>query len=174
MTLAFLLAVGATTASMCFAPWQGSGHAYGSAEYAHDFLDSATVIVRATVLGPSSDTGSVAEPAPFPEFLQPLAFRVNTILKGSAPLTLLILGQLVPTHPTNEGPFPYDWPRHRGGTCWAFDYTVGREYLLVLRTTRGDRLTPYWASMTLANEQLRDSPDPWLSFVTDHLARTTR
>jgi hypothetical protein len=108
--------------------------------------------------------------------MQPLEFRVLEVLKGSKPSRLIIPGALVAEHRVNTGSFPYEWPRHRGGTCWAYEYVVGNEYLLVLRPSRYGVLTPYWASMTLANEQLRAHDDPWLAFVRKHLraAHATR
>jgi hypothetical protein len=63
----------------------------------------------------------------------------------------------------NDRPVPYDWVRSSGtsGSCFAFDYREGAEYLLFLRSI-GGVLTPYWAPLAPTNEQVTGPEDPWV------------
>jgi hypothetical protein len=152
---------GAPVNRLCFAPWQESRAEYGSAEYARDVLKSAVAVVRARLVRPDPgpfvpDTSELpAQPATAMR-IRTLRFVVLERLKGETADTLEIAGRIVGDHPVNDGPFPYAWPRHRGGDCFSWDYRIGGEYLFLLaKSGREKRLTPYWASMTLSSEALK-------------------
>ena len=112
----------------CFAPWRGSVHEYASAGYARDFLDSAEVVARVAAVRATPDRTGLGGTGPTMGVLfgslQPVEFRRIETLKGSAPERLVVLGQVVRQHSMNDGPFPYAWPRHGGGSCWAFEYVL--------------------------------------------------
>jgi hypothetical protein len=171
---------GATRVSMCYAPWNGSRARFGSAAFAQDALDSADVVVRARLVGadsarPSEDVTGLPERLIVASEFRVLRFEVLERLKGVAPDTLHIEGRIVPVHPVNTGPFPYAWPRHGGGMCFAYEYRMDGEYLFLLaRDVEHSRLTPYWASMSLSGEAVRSQNDPWLDFARRHLSRARK
>ncbi len=58
------------------------------------------------------------------------------------------------------------------GSCNAFTYRLGAEYLLLLRPDRSTgKLSPYWWYLGPSNEQLRDASDPWLAWVRGQVAQ---
>jgi mannose-6-phosphate isomerase-like protein (cupin superfamily) len=67
----------------------------------------------------------------------------------------------------------------RGGSCWAFHYKDGAEFLLFLKrhdpneedSVEWGEVTPYWASMAPTNEQLHSPDGAWLRWVKDYLKR---
>jgi hypothetical protein len=119
-----------------------------------EFVDSATVIVRARALAtPTSDTH--------------VRFESLEHIRGPDSLTLLNLrGTLVPRDDFNGGTVPYQMVRSAGqrGDCYAQEYRAGAEYLLLLEP-RADGLTPNWKPLAPFNEQLRGVEDPWLLWV---------
>ena len=66
-------------------------------------------------------------------------FEVLEVIKGTYPQPFLRLpGQLEHYDGPNEGPVPYDFvrPGGRHGDCYAHDYKIGGEFLLLLRQAR--------------------------------------
>ena len=100
-----------------------------------------------------------------------IQFKVEEVLKGVVmPATLTIEGLLSRFDDFNDRPVPYDMvrPGGRRGSCYVYTYKKDAEFLLFLRK-EGDKLTPYWASMSPTNEQLRSPDDAWLKWVKEYL-----
>ncbi len=102
-------------------------------------------------------------------------FTVLEIVKGELSSgTLSFNGVASERDDRNDRPVPYDFvrPAGRGGGCFAIEYRLGSEYLLLLKKTGDpDRsiLTPYWAALRPTNEQLFDGhSDPWFRWVLEH------
>lgn len=106
-----------------------------------------------------------------------MKFAVLELLKGrlSSP-TIEFTGALSERDDPNDRAVPYDFirPGGRSGNCYAREYRVGAEYLLLLR--RGEHkwqpkeLTPSWAPVSPTNEQLFGSAsDPWFVWVSEQL-----
>lgn len=141
-------------------------------ERIREFVDSATVIVRAVAIGIDSAGASPASPqVRVYEF--PIRFRVVETLRGRVLDDRLVLpGILVDRDDFNPNPVPYTIVRPAGqrGDCAAKDYRVGGEYLFILRPSRVDgSLTPYWRPLAPFNEQVRGADDPWVEWVRAQL-----
>ena len=98
--------------------------------------------------------------------------RVLRVLKGRVDRgALIVSGNLSGHHPmwNQSRPVPYthlDCMRASNcGSCFAYDYQAGSQYLLFLK---GD--DPYWAPLAPANEEVAGADDPWLVWVTQYLA----
>ena len=97
------------------------------------------------------------------------------VLKGVLPgESLRVSGILSDDDDLNEKSVPYSFvrPGGRHGNCFAMQYRVGAEYLLLLRPKNEPGapvpgpLTPYWAPLSPANEQLAGGAvDPWVAWV---------
>jgi hypothetical protein len=136
------------TADACSAP---------SPPSARTLIISADTIVRATALELVKEKG--------------IRFRVEEVLKGEqVPQTLVVKGSFSGEDDFNDQPAPYDFVRKagRGGTCFAYTYKQGAQFLLLLKKQEGE-LTPYWIPFAPANEQLRSADDPWVVWVKDNL-----
>jgi hypothetical protein len=143
-------------------------------ERIRDFIDSASVIVRAVAIRPE-----VLTPPPnasrgrFSE----VSFVVTERLRGTGIAdTLVLSGILVENDDFNSGPVPYTTVRRAGqrGDCFAEDYRVGAEYLFILREFQPGALTPYWKPLAPLNEQLRGPDDPWLLWVRKQVSASGR
>jgi hypothetical protein len=100
-----------------------------------------------------------------------IQFKVEEVLKGEGiPATLTIEGLLSLVDDFNDHPVPYDMvrPGGRHGSCEVYIYKKDAEFLLFLRKEEG-KLTPYWASESPTNEQLRSPDDAWLKWVKEYL-----
>jgi hypothetical protein len=100
-----------------------------------------------------------------------IQFKVEEVLKGEGiPATLTIEGLLSVDDDFNDDLVPYDMvrPGGRHGSCEVYSYKKDAEFLLFLRKEEG-KLTPYWASMSPTNEQLRPPDDAWLKWVKEYL-----
>lgn len=131
-------------------------------------ITRAEVIVRATALYREELEPSFSSS-------MPIRFKVEEVLKGEAlPATLAIGGALMEVDDFNDHPAPYKIvrPGGRRGGCIAATYKKGAEYLLFLKKEMG-QLTPYWASLSPTNEQLRGPQDAWLTWVRAYLQRLT-
>ena len=141
------------------------------------FVNRATVIVRAVAVG--TDTLVVSAPATAERAettyrLPAVRFDVTETLRGAVPDGQLILqGTPVENDDFNALPVPYTMVRPAGqrGDCFASEYRVGAEYLLLLQENLYG-LTARWWPLAPANEQLRGADDPWLQWVRDHIARS--
>jgi hypothetical protein len=106
-------------------------------------------------------------------------FAVLEVLKGcSVGSTIEFNGRLGERDDPNDHPVPYTFvrPGGRSGNCFALEYRLNGEYLLLLARdshaayAQPNRLTPYWAPLTATNEQLFGPDDPWLAWVKKQLA----
>lgn len=107
-------------------------------------------------------------------------FRVVEVLRGSdVPAEFSVPGFLTSDDDFNSGSIPYRDVRlsGQGGSCYAFQYRRGAEYLFLLIRARETNIvwtagewTPYWASLRPTNEQIRGDTDAWLRWVRHRLA----
>jgi hypothetical protein len=100
-----------------------------------------------------------------------IQFKVEEVLKGEGiPASLTIEGLLSVVDDFNDDPVPYDRvrPGGRHGSCEVYSYKKDAQFLVFLRKEEG-KLTPYWASMSPTNEQLRSPDDAWLKWVKEYL-----
>lgn len=137
----------------------------------HHLLAQAPAVVRARVVGaapPAAEDNRGFSPLPEGQ----VELRVLEVLKGSQlPEQLVIRGTLVGSDDFNDGqpPFSFVRPSGRRGSCYAAEYRLGSEYLLILQQ-QGTNLTPYWAALAPTNEQVRGSDDGWVWWVRGYLS----
>ena len=116
-------------------------------------------------------------PIPSPRIPGPqtlVRFAVLEVIDSGSlalPRSLAFQGALSGTADFNTGQVPYRWVRSDGmrGSCSAYTYQQGGEFLLLLRGKSIDSLTPYWAALQPTNEQVTGAGDAWVQWV-----RTTR
>jgi hypothetical protein len=157
------------------------GELRGSPDYRYrverirEFVDSATVIVRAVAVGVDTlDTDSFdpqyrREPA--------VVFRPVEALRGTVPHDRLVFpGTVVDRDDFNPGTVPYTIVRLAGqrGDCEAKEYRLGAEYLFILRPSRRGGLTPHWRPLAPLNEQVHGAEDPWVEWVRTQVHRRAR
>jgi hypothetical protein len=121
------------------------------------FVDSADVIVRAVATGADS---SGRRPM--------VTFTPIEWIRGDSSVgPLHIAGTLVDRDDFNPRPVPYTTVRPGGqrGDCYARQYRVGAEYLLLLRSYATQELSPYWKPLAPLNEQVRSPGDAWVVWV---------
>lgn len=102
-------------------------------------------------------------------------FEVLEVLKGPAfPTSFWMRGAITDKDDFNPGTVPYLQMRRGagGGSCHAYFYAKGGEFLLLLRRTEGE-LSPYWAPLLPTNEQVRGPADPWVHWVRQQLRART-
>jgi hypothetical protein len=70
---------------------------------------------------------------------------------------------------------PYQFVRASGtrGDCFAHEYRLGAQYLLLLQDTPRPNVL-YWWALGPANEQLHGNDDPWLAWVRERVRRASR
>ncbi|RDZ28668.1 hypothetical protein [Lysobacter silvisoli] len=96
-------------------------------------------------------------------------FGLLGVVKGSAPKAPLEFpGVLVKADDRNDHAVPYEFvrPAGRRGMCFAMEYRVGGEYLMLIKGG-----TPYWAALAPTNEQVFGSADAWLRWVKQQVAQ---
>ena len=133
-------------------------------------VSGAEIIVRATavkyVKAPEGDIRQLNEPDD-----TEIEFRVEEILKGEkVPTALMLNGYLTDRDDFNDRPVPYDFvrPGGRGGSCSAYEYKQGAEFLLFLKKKDG-KFSIRWYALAPTNEQLRSADDPWIVWVKEQL-----
>jgi hypothetical protein len=133
-------------------------------DVAQEIVRTADVIVRATageyVSSPVHGRG-------------PIRFHVVEVIRGNAlPAELALPGELVFEDDFNARTVPYDAVRPNGlrGTCYAWQYRTGEQYLLMLKHN-SNGLTAQWYALAPVNEQLHSSDDPWLLWVRAQVSR---
>ena len=121
-------------------------------------VDSATRIVRVRAVSADSLAATVT--------FQPIEW-----LRGTAASTLALPGVAVERDDLNAGPVPYQMVRSAGqrGDCFAREYRLGAEYLLLLSDREGRHPLQWWP-LGPVNEQLRGDDDPWLAWVRSRVA----
>lgn len=140
-----------------------------------DLVNQAAVILIARADGLSAAPGDQGLLAASPTQVD---FTVISVLKGEFPArTITFNGMLTSADERNRGDVPYAVARASAdSSCHSIHYRVGGRYLLFLRRAgpghaQGDKLTPYWAPLAPANEQLFGDADPWSTWVRDALRR---
>jgi hypothetical protein len=101
----------------------------------------------------------------------PKRFLILEQLKGETHLFDLSVSGTLTAHPDfNDQSVPCGMvrPDGRGGGCFAESYQQGGEYLVFLKTQDG-MLTPYWAALSVTNEQIRGADDPWVTWVRQQI-----
>jgi len=133
-------------------------------------VSRAETIVRAVavdyVKAPVGDFRQLNEPGD-----AAIEFEVKEILKGeNVPSRIILNGYLTGKDDFNDGPVPYDFvrPGGRGGSCSAYEYAQGAEFLLFLKKIDG-KLTIRWYALAPTNEQLHSADDPWVGWVKEQL-----
>lgn len=100
-------------------------------------------------------------------------FKVKETLKGdSVPSEIILNGYLSDEDDFNEREIPYDFVRRggRGGSCSAYQYKQGAEFLLFLKKIEG-KYTVRWYALAPVNEQLHSSNDEWITWVRKYLKK---
>jgi hypothetical protein len=133
-------------------------------------VSRAEMIVRAVAVdydkAPVGDLRQLNEPGD-----AAIEFKVKEILKGeNVPSTMILNGYLTGRDDFNDQPVPYDFvrPGGRGGSCSAYEYAQGAEFLLFLKRI-DDKLTIRWYALAPTNEQLHSADDPWVVWVKEQL-----
>lgn len=138
-------------------------------------LSGAEFIVRATAVK------YVREPKGEVRYLQTpndaeIEFKVEEVIMGKKiPNTLVLNGYLTNKSDYNDEPVPYDFvrPGGRGGSCFAYEYQKGAQFLLFLER-RENKFTLYPQALGPVNEQLRPVDDEWLAWVKDQVEKPSK
>ena len=140
-------------------------------------LSASELVSQAEVIARVRAEGQFATRATRPRFhpggTTEVRFRVLDILKGTfSATTIAVSGSLSEQNDRNDRPVPYHFvrPGGRRGNCFAIQYRLGTEYLLMLARPHpgygeANELTPYWAPLAAANEQVDGPSDPWVLWV---------
>ncbi len=135
-----------------------------------EVVDGADLIIRATaveyVVEPQGNIGTTDRTTPV------IRFQVEEILRGPLePGVVELSGYLNETDDFNDHSAPYTFvrPNGRSGSCFAYTYRRGAEFLLFLREDNGS-YTVEWNALAPVNEQLHSGQDPWLFWVRGYLA----
>ena len=156
------------------------GYQYTAAQI-RGMVDRADVIVRAMAV--DSARAEVAELPEgqhlWPSYEHRIDFRTTEVLRGPWPDSVFPLpGRVVDQDDFNPNPVPYGMVRPAGqrGDCFATEYRIGGEYLLLLRPVAPDSplldhfpMTVWWMFLGPTNEQIRGADDPWVRWVRDQL-----
>lgn len=133
-------------------------------------VEIAEIVVRAEaskyVKEPQGEIRALYEPND-----ATINFKVKEILKGSSvPNEINLNGYLSDKDDFNETKIPYNFVRRggRGGSCSAYEYKKGAEFLLFLKK-RDDKYTVSWYALAPTNEQLHSSDDEWITWVRNYL-----
>lgn len=132
------------------------------------FVDSADVIVRAKAVALDSVAATYRDST---RWWPGVRFEITELLRGPRPARLVLSGVVVDVDDFNELPVPYQMVRRAGqrGECYASDYRLGAEYLLLLKDGRYFGLNTRWAPLAPLNEQVRGVEDAWLHWVRGRL-----
>ena len=127
-------------------------------------VENAEVIVRVQageyVEEPKGDIRALNEPSN-----ATINFKVKETLKGdSVPSEIILNGYLSDADDFNETGVPYNFvrPGGRGGSCSAYEYKKGAEFLLFLKKV-DEKYTVRWYALAPTNEQLHSSDDEWIT-----------
>jgi hypothetical protein len=133
-------------------------------------VEMAEIIVRAEAVKyveePIGEIRTLNEPSD-----ATIRFKVKEVLKGdSVPSEIVLNGYLSDRNDFNDRKVPYDFvrPGGRGGSCGAYEYKKGAEFLLFLKKS-GEKFTVRWYALAPTNEQLHSSDDEWINWVRNYL-----
>jgi len=140
-----------------------------------ELVDAAEVIVHVRAMGVADNPDRQPGPASSDKLVE---FQVLRVLKGElSQRVLAVPGLIVSRDDYNDSPAPYSFirPGGRSGSCFALEYRLGSQYLLLLAESPEapqwmGKLTPYWSPLAPTNEQVRHSQDPWVVWVSDLLS----
>jgi hypothetical protein len=123
-------------------------------------VDSASRIVRVRAMSADPLAGTVT--------FQPLEW----VRGGDGLGALTLAGRAVDRDDMNAGPVPYQMVRSAGqrGDCFAQEYRIGAQYLLLLADRAGANPIQWWP-LGPVNEQLLRERDPWLIWVRQRAAK---
>jgi hypothetical protein len=129
-------------------------------DVAKAIVKRADLIVRATAIGYAMRPQTT-------QMIGSIRFEVTEVIKGRRIAELVLKGELVDFDDFNETPQPYQSARPNAdrGSCWAWQYKTGAQYLLILEKDRTRGLTAEWYPRAPVNEQLHSDEDPWLLWV---------
>jgi hypothetical protein len=137
---------------------------------AQTLVSDAEIILRATAIKyirePENSIRALNEPNN-----AEIEFRIEEVLKGDkVPSSLTLNGHLTDKDDYNDRPIPYNLvrPGGRGGSCSAYTYKQGAEFLLFLKRKEG-KFTIRWYALAPTNEQLHSKDDEWLVWVKNYL-----
>lgn len=133
-------------------------------------VERAEIIVRVEadeyVEEPKGDTRALNEPSD-----ATIKFKVKEVLKGKfISNELIINGYLSERDDFNDTQAPYNFvrPGGRGGSCSAYEYKKGAEFLFFLKKI-GEKYSVRWYALAPTNEQLHSSNDEWITWVRKYL-----
>jgi hypothetical protein len=133
-------------------------------------VENAEIIIRAEAIkyieAPKGEIRSLNEPSD-----ATINFKVKEVLKGSSvPSQITLNGYLSDEDDFNETEIPYNFVRRggRGGSCSAYEYKKGAEFLLFLKKT-GENYIVRWYALAPTNEQLHSGNDEWIIWVRNYL-----
>lgn len=142
-----------------------------------ELVRRAEVIVKARVeaLSPHPGVNPVATLAGSRTQVQ---FRIEAVLKGTISVARIAFnGWLESRDERNGGSVPYASARHSGdASCFPMGYRADGVYLLFLARSahrayaQPDALTPYWAPLAPANEQVFGPNDAWEAWTRMQVA----
>jgi hypothetical protein len=130
-----------------------------------EMVRQADAIVRASAgayaVRPRSGIFTSGEPE------SKIRFKVLETIRGSVPSEIILPGALSEGDDFNDQPVPYNFvrPGGRHGSCFAYYYRAGAEFLFMLKKQQTGEYTVYWYALGPVNEQLRSTDDPWLLWV---------
>ena len=157
------------------------GYRYTAAQI-RGMVERADVIVRAVAVDSAQAEAVELQQGefPVPPFHEHrIDFRTTEVLRGPWPDSVFALpGRVVDQDDFNRDEAPYGMVRPSGqrGDCFATEYRIGSEYLLMLRPLAPDSpvhgrfsMTVWWMALGPTNEQIRGADDPWVRWVRDQL-----
>jgi hypothetical protein len=163
LLVALLLAVPSERLPALVTLCSTSGESTARTEHSiRDLVQAAEVVVHARAMEQRRPPGLRGFPP------VEVRFEVLEVLHGTLPeQPLWIRGALVDQDDFNTGPVPYMQVRSDGtrGSCFAYFYRGGGEFLLLLRRDEIGALSPYWSVFAPTNEQVRGAEDPWVRWV---------
>lgn len=130
------------------------------------WMREATFVARARVVAPDTTV---------PKNARQVRFEIEEVLRSTnpPPIVIALQGYTVDRDDFNKRPVPYDQVRPSGlrGSCFADEYRIGADYLLLLIETKPGVFSSHWAPLLPVNEELHGADDPWLAWVRGHIAR---
>lgn len=147
-----------------------------------EMVENAHVIVRAVAVDSARAEVPELPPGQFlrPSYEHRIDFRTTEVLRGPWPDSVFTLpGEVGDRDDFNTKAVPYGMVRPAGqrGNCFATEYRIGGEYLLLLRPAAPDSpvrdyfsMTVWWMPLGPTNEQIRGADDPWVRWVRDQLS----
>jgi hypothetical protein len=144
--------------------------ARGTIDWIRAMVRRSEAVARVTVVRPDSVLYEQAG-AP-PRFYSVVIVHVDELVYGaSLPDSLKIGGDIYDHDDFNDQPVPYTFvrPDGRRGSCYASQYRLGAQYLLLLAKDPGGQWGIMSEPLAPVNEQIRGADDPWVKWVRSAL-----